>query len=92
MIDKKKGKRLGEKKWEEIKLLFFKPDRNISKIAKQYGLSRHSVYEHSWRHGWLKRKPIKSKIKSNKGFWSVLLDSLMGKPHISHANARKQGK
>ncbi len=29
MIDKKKGKRLGEKKWEEIKLLLFRKDRNI---------------------------------------------------------------
>ena len=91
-MDKKKGKRLSEKKWEEIKLLFFKPDRNISKIAKQYGLSRHSVYEHSWRHGWLKRKPIKPEVKPNRSFWGVLWESLVGKPHISHANARKQRK
>lgn len=92
MIDKKKGKRLSKEEWQEIKLLLLKPDRNISQIAKNYKISRHTVYEYSWRKGWLERKPMKPEQEPKRSFWAILWESLVGKPHISHANAIKKKK
>lgn len=89
---KKKGRRLSKEAWQEIKLLLLKPDRNITQIAKKYKISRHTVYEYSWRRGWLERKPIKSEVEPKRSFWAVLWESLVGKPHISPSDKRKQEK
>ena len=60
----KTGKRLTKKKWDEIKLLLIKPNRNISKIAIRYGVNRATIYQYAWRRGWMrkKRKPKKENV------------------------------
>lgn len=56
------SKRLSKAKWEEIRKLLNNEERNISKIARKYNISRHSLYAYSWRHNIFQKKE-KSWIK-----------------------------
>ncbi len=90
---RKKGKRLSKEDWEEIRLLLLEPNKNITHIAKQYKVNRHTIYEYSWRRGWLERKKLEPpRTEPKKSFWAVLWESLVGKPHISDSNAIKKDK
>lgn len=48
--------RLNKKDWEEIRKLLEETDRNISQIAKFYGVNRKSIYDYAHRHGWMNKK------------------------------------
>lgn len=50
------GKRLSKEEWNEIKDLMESPDRNLSAIARQYGVNRSTIYSYSYRKGWLERE------------------------------------
>ena len=49
--------------WQKIKEMLKKEDRNISRIAKYYGVNRRSIYAYAWRRNWIKQKEKKE------GFW-----------------------
>jgi Zn-dependent peptidase ImmA (M78 family) len=55
-----KGKRLSKKKWKKIEKEIQNPDRNISKIAKKFKISRHALYTHSYTRGLLNKQEKKS--------------------------------
>ncbi len=79
----KTGKRLSKEKWEEIRLLLLESN-SITRIAKEYKISRHTIYSYAWRHGWLEKKQIESpRTEPKRSFWTVLWESLVGKPHRS---------
>jgi hypothetical protein len=65
-------KKLSSKDWEEIKKLLENEDRNISQIAKDFGISRNSVYVFANRRGWLaeEQKPQET------GFFSKILNKI----------------
>ena len=54
--------RLNKEEWQEIKELLKKRDRNISKIAKVYDISRRSIYFYAFKRGWIE-KEIKEEPK-----------------------------
>jgi Zn-dependent peptidase ImmA (M78 family) len=56
--------------WQKIKEMLKREDRNISKIAKFYGVSRTAIYSYAFRRNWIKRKSKKREEK--KGFWSKI--------------------
>jgi len=58
-------KKLKEKDWKEIRRLLKKKDRNITKIAKYYGITRNSIYAYCKRRNWLHN----NKEKKKKSFW-----------------------
>ena len=63
--------RLTKKEWGRIKKLLGKRDRNISQIAKDFNISRHSVYDYSWNNNFpeLKKKKGRKRKKKKLGFW-----------------------
>lgn len=63
------GKRLTKKKWDEIRLLLKKPDRNISRIAIRYGVDRATIYQYAWRRGWMRKKKKPKKENVIKRMW-----------------------
>ena len=71
------GKRLSKEIWEKIEERLKDPNKNISQIAKEFGISRLSVYSFAWHRGWLIKKP---KIKKE-GFFSKIINK------FRHTNA-----
>jgi hypothetical protein len=60
--------KLTKQDWKEIKILLKSKDRNITQIARNYGISRNSVYAYARRRNWIKREipqdiPKKSFLK-----------------------------
>jgi transposase-like protein len=64
---------LSKAKWKEIRNLLKKKDRNMSKIARKYGISRNSLYRYANKRNWLiKKEPKKSIWKKILNFWIKL--------------------
>jgi transposase-like protein len=55
-MENKTAKRLSQKKWQEIKVLLEKPDKNISRIARKYKVDRATIYQYAWRREWIEKK------------------------------------
>jgi len=55
-------KRLSKAKWKEIRNLLKRKDKNISKIARKYKISRNSLYRYANRRNWLIKKEQKKSI------------------------------
>jgi len=53
---KPEAKRLSVEEWREIKKLLKKPNRNITKIARDYKINRGSIYAYALRNGWVEKK------------------------------------
>jgi len=62
----KHAKRLSKEKWNEIRKLLKRPERNISAIARKYKVNRVTIYNYAWRRGWLEREEKK------KGLWETI--------------------
>lgn len=51
-------RKLTNEAWEEIRIELQKPDVNVTLLAKQYNISRHSIYMYANRRNWLKKKNV----------------------------------
>lgn len=54
--------RLSKAKWKEIRNLLKRKDKNMSKIARKYGISRNSLYRYANNRNWLIKKEQKKSI------------------------------
>jgi hypothetical protein len=71
--------RLKERDWQEIKKLLQKKNRNITKICKFYGISRHSLYNYAKPRGWIKVKSKKTKRSFLWTYWQKLKEYYFGR-------------
>lgn len=55
--------KLTKQDWKEIKVLLKSKDRNITQIARNYGISRNSVYAYARRRNWIKHKDVQNPKK-----------------------------
>lgn len=55
-------KKLKIEEWEEIKKLLEQDKVNVTKICKEYGIARTSLYAYANRRNWFKKKSLVSKI------------------------------
>jgi len=78
-------KKLSPKDWEEIKELLKSENRNLTQIAKDFGISRNSVYVYANRRGWLakEQKPQKA------GFFSKIFNRFR---HTNNPQSNKMGQ
>lgn len=60
--------RLSKAKWKEIRNLLKRKDKNMSKIARKYGISRNSLYRYANNRNWLIKKEQKKSI------WRKIID------------------
>lgn len=63
------GHRLSEKKWKQIEKLLQNTNRNMSKIAKKFHISRFALYNHAYTKGLLTKQEKRS-------FWQKIKEWL----------------
>lgn len=72
--------RLTKQDLREIKQLLQRKNRNINKISKFYGVSRHSIYALGWRRGWIKKEEKKEQERQKtikKGFLARIWNKIV---------------
>jgi transposase-like protein len=55
-------RKLSKSDWKKIKEMLKKENRNISRIAKYYGVNRRSIYTFAWRRNWIVKKEKKERF------------------------------